>query len=186
MKKLLFLTNLFRTINNLNVWRFRTFYMALAIAACSILTVQAQKLKVDAEIVDRQTSDTNYSYEVPGRLYVQSNSRADCYGSSNSVNCSGSSTTTGTATSSRTISYDVRGATFVLRLPDNRLVVVNCESKYQLKFDYINQRSCRIPIVDNIRVEFDGDKAKLFWPVSIDGKKFQSETYKIIGILQNQ
>jgi hypothetical protein len=170
MKKLLFLTNLFRTINNLNVWRFRTFYIALAIAACSILTVQAQKLKVDVEIVDRQTSETNFSYQVPGRLFVQSNS----------------STTTGTATSPRTISYDVRGATFVLRLPDNRLVVVNCESKYKLKFDYINQRSCHIPMVDKIRAEFDGDKAKLIWPISIDGKKFQTETYKILGILENQ
>ena len=31
--------------------------------------------------------------------------------------------------------------------------------------------------------EFDGDNAKLEWPVSIDGKKKQNETYKIIGIL---
>jgi hypothetical protein len=29
----------------------------------------------------------------------------------------------------------------------------------------------------------DGDNAKLEWPVSIDGKKKQGETYKIIGIL---
>jgi len=28
-----------------------------------------------------------------------------------------------------------------------------------------------------------GDKAKLKWPVSIDGKKMQSETYKIIAVL---
>jgi hypothetical protein len=39
------------------------------------------------------------------------------------------------------------------------------------------------PITDIIEAEFDGDKAKLEWPVSTDGKKKQNETYKIIGIL---
>ena len=28
-----------------------------------------------------------------------------------------------------------------------------------------------------------GDKAKLNWPVSIDGKKMESETYKILAVL---
>ena len=40
-----------------------------------------------------------------------------------------------------------------------------------------------MPIVDEIEVEFNGDKAKLLWPVSIDGKKMASETYKILGVL---
>ncbi len=40
-----------------------------------------------------------------------------------------------------------------------------------------------MPIVDNIEAEFNKDNAKLFWPVSLDGKKIESETYKIIGIL---
>lgn len=46
------------------------------------------------------------------------------------------------------------------------------------------RRSCRMPIVDEIEVEFNKDSAKLIWPVSIDGKKTESETYKIIGILK--
>jgi hypothetical protein len=33
------------------------------------------------------------------------------------------------------------------------------------------------------QAEFDGDKAKLKWPVSIDGRKMQSETYKILAVL---
>ncbi len=33
------------------------------------------------------------------------------------------------------------------------------------------------------QAEFDGDKAKLIWPVSLDGKKTDSETYKVLGIL---
>lgn len=52
-----------------------------------------------------------------------------------------------------------------------------------MRGDYINRRSCRMPVVEEIEVEFSKDSAKLFWPVSLDGKKLESETYKIIGIL---
>jgi hypothetical protein len=31
--------------------------------------------------------------------------------------------------------------------------------------------------------EFNGDKAKLKWSVSIDGRKLQSETYKVLAVL---
>lgn len=40
------------------------------------------------------------------------------------------------------------------------------------------------PMVDDIKAEFKDDNAKLFWPVSIDGKKLESETYKIIGVVE--
>lgn len=43
-------------------------------------------------------------------------------------------------------------------------------------------RSCRVPIVDDFEADFNGDKAKLMWPVSLDGKKTASETYKIIAV----
>jgi hypothetical protein len=82
--------------------------------------------------------------------------------------------------------FKVRGATFTLQLSDGRLVVVNCESKFAERFAGRagNRRSCRTPVVDSIHVEFNGDNAKLIWPVSLDGKKKQSETYKILGILE--
>ncbi len=80
--------------------------------------------------------------------------------------------------------FSVRGATFTLELPDGRLVVVNCESKFaeHMAGRVGNRRSCRTPLVENIQVDFNGKKAKLIWPVSIDGKKEQSETYEILGI----
>jgi hypothetical protein len=37
--------------------------------------------------------------------------------------------------------------------------------------------------VDSIEADFKGDNAKLVWSVSIDGKKMQTETYKILGVL---
>jgi hypothetical protein len=40
-----------------------------------------------------------------------------------------------------------------------------------------------MPMVDNIEAAFKGHNAKLIWPVSLDGKKMESETYKIFGIL---
>jgi hypothetical protein len=119
-------------------------------------------------------------------LFSQSNASANCFAAGNSANCSGSSTTTGSFTPPRPISYDVRGATFTLQLPDGRLVIVNCESKYKPRGDFINRRSCRTPLVDDIEAEFDGDNAKLSWNVSIDGKKNESETYKILAVLNKR
>jgi hypothetical protein len=40
-----------------------------------------------------------------------------------------------------------------------------------------------VPLVDAIQADFHGDKAKLEWNVSLDGKKKESETYKIVAIL---
>ena len=83
------------------------------------------------------------------------------------------------------MSYQVRGATFSLQLLDGRVAVVNCDSKFaeRMAGPAGNQRSCRQPLVDNIRAEFHGDKAKLEWVVSLDGTKMQSETYKVLAIL---
>jgi hypothetical protein len=83
----------------------------------------------------------------------------------------------------REVSYSVTGATLSLLLPDGRVAVVNCISKYRPRGDYINRRSCRMPMVDTFEVEFKGKDAKLRWPVSLDGKKFESETYRIVAVL---
>ncbi len=42
-----------------------------------------------------------------------------------------------------------------------------------------------MPLVDEIEADFHGDKAKLEWAVSLDGKKKQSATYKVLAILDN-
>jgi len=83
------------------------------------------------------------------------------------------------------VPFHVRGATFTLLLPDGRAAVVNCESKFKERMagPRGNRRSCRMPLVDEIQAGFHGDNAKLEWVVSLDGKKTQSETYKILAIL---
>jgi hypothetical protein len=78
---------------------------------------------------------------------------------------------------------NLQGATFTLELPNGDRAVVNCTSKFQERFAGPgNVRSCRVPLVDNFEADFNGDKAKLMWPTSLDGKKTESETYKIIAV----
>jgi hypothetical protein len=141
-------------------------------------TASAQKL--DVKIVDRQGSEKTYTYLVPANFSAQSNSSLNCY---TDTTCNQTTTTTGTITPAQRISYEVRGATFTLLLPDGRGAVVNCEGKYQPFTPPNNTRSCRVPMVDDIQAEFHGDKAKLVWVVSLDGKKTQSETFKVLAIL---
>jgi hypothetical protein len=63
------------------------------------------------------------------------------------------------------------------------MAVVNCVSKYSPKGDYINRRSCRQPVLDDIEADFKGKHAKLYWTVSLDGKKKESETYDVLAVL---
>src|SRR6266478_9702098 len=146
--------------------------MKLAIIAL-ILACPAPALaqNLTVKIIDRQDHDTDYTYVVPAHWFSNSSTNVSCGGSDANVNCNGSTNTTGTVTPPHQVSYHVRGATFTLQLPDGRGVIVNCESKYAPKGDYINRRDCRMPLVENIQAEFHGDKAKLTWVVSIDGKK---------------
>lgn len=66
--------------------------------------------------------------------------------------------------------------------------MVNCESKFKERMagPAGNHRSCRQPLVNEIEADFHGDKAKLEWVVSLDGKRKDSETYKIIAVLSGQ
>jgi hypothetical protein len=150
-----------------------------------IYAVSASAQKLSVKIINRQDNETDYTYVVPGYFTAQSDSNINCNAGGNTVNCNGSTTTAGSSMPAQQVSYHVRGATFTLHLPDGRAAVVNCESKFKERMagPRGNRRSCRIPLVDNIEAEFHGDKAKLVWIVSLDGKKTQSETYKILAVL---
>ncbi len=160
----------------------KTAGLVLIILVCGT-SASAQKLAV--KIIDRQDNDTDYTYVVPAHWFSNSNTNVNCNGSDASVNCNGSTNSAGTITPAHQVPYHVRGATFTLQLPDGRAAVVNCESKFKERFAGRagNHRSCRMPLVENIDAEFHGDNAKLIWPVSLDGKKMQSETYKVLAIL---
>jgi hypothetical protein len=151
--------------------------LVAVVIVCFAPVSRAQKKKMPVQIVNRQSSATEYTYKVPG--YATSNCNAYVYGNTASGNCIAS------AAPASSGSYSVHGATLSLLLPDGRIVVVNCDAKPNWT-DWSHPtayRGCREPMTNTIDAEFDGDNAKLEWPVSIDGKKKQNETYKIIGIL---
>jgi hypothetical protein len=160
-----------------------TIFVSLAITMLSVPVTGSAAEGVWVKIVNRQDSSASYTYHIPGHSTSSGNNSATCIGDSTQVNCSGNSRVTTTTMAPRSGSYEVQGATFSLLLPDGRIAVVNCNSKYSPKGDYVNKRSCRMPIVDQVYVEFNGSKAKLRWSVSLDGKKFDSETYKVLGVL---
>jgi hypothetical protein len=159
--------------------------LAAVVLILAITPAYAQKLIV--KIINRQDNETEYTYMVPGHSSLNANTNVSCVGGANSASCSGSTRTTGSSTPAQQVSYHVRGATFSLQLADGRVAVVNCESKFAEHFagPRGNRRSCRVPLVDEVQAEFDGDKAKLKWSVSIDGKKMDAETYKILGVVTN-
>ncbi|MGC2161971.1 MAG: hypothetical protein WA634_08695 [Silvibacterium sp.] len=160
-------------------------YACLVVLLLPIFISVAFGQKMDVKIIQRQSGETDYNYVVPGHFSSTSNGSANCSAYGDTANCSGQSTTNGYSTPSREVSYSVTGATLSLLLPDGRVAVVNCESKFKERMagPAGNHRSCRTPLVDNIEVDFKGKNAKLSWPVSLDGKKFESETYKILAVL---
>lgn len=131
--------------------------------------------KMNAIIIDHQNHDEGYWYAVPGYSTQLSNATGISAGIRNNAsnNRSGALDTTG--------AYQVSGATLTLKLPDNRLVVANCSPKIKL-IPIPGSRSCLVPPINKIKVEFVGDKAKVEWPVSVDGSKAQKETYTILAV----
>ncbi|MGB9147545.1 MAG: hypothetical protein WCC14_17085 [Acidobacteriaceae bacterium] len=128
--------------------------MLAAVGLALVCAASAAAQKLDVKIVDRQDKQDQYDYAA-----VYDNVAVGK-------------------------SFTVQGATLTLELPDGRLAVVNCESKFAEHFAVRvgNRRSCRVPLVDEVRADFHGDNAKLMWNVSIDGSKSRSETYKILAV----
>lgn len=139
--------------------------------------------RVSVQVLEKRDQETGYHGHVPGSYSGSSSGNTNCNAYGNTVNCQSSGSESGYYTAPHINAYNVSGATLSLRLPDGRIAIVNCASKYSLKMDYVNRRSCRVPLVDQVGAEFKGKSAKLFWSVSIDGKKEDSETYKILAVL---
>jgi hypothetical protein len=170
----------------------------VALISLSATSASAQTLEV--RVIDRQEHLSSYNYVVPGYSTSNSSGSANCNGTATTTvygntantnseaNCSGTSTTNTVSMPARAGSFNVRGATISLLLPDGRIAVVNCDIKFAEHFAGAagNHRNCREPLVDAIQAEFHGDNAKLVWVVSLDGKKTQSETYKVLAILDKR
>ncbi|MGA2220051.1 MAG: hypothetical protein ABSG51_18340 [Terracidiphilus sp.] len=122
---------------------------AVALFVSSPALVSAQKM--DVKVTNSQVFQNNLSGVIPGTC-----SRWGC-------------------TWPVPVSYAVEGASLWLLMPDGRTAVVSCNWKYQLKFDGVNSRSCRIPDVDHLQANFRGNDVKLRW-------QGQYETYTLVEI----
>jgi hypothetical protein len=150
--------------------------LTAAIALTLTPAAFAQTLLV--HIVERQDTKTELKAEIPEPAETTSSKSST---GEKKTDSDKSAAKADKAPQTRT--YTVTGATLTLQLPDRRLVRVTCESKYSLRFDYINRRSCRTPPADEVTAEFNGNEAKLIWSVSLDNRKTQSETYTILNIV---
>lgn len=159
---------------------FTRFILTTAIALTMSPAAFGQTLLV--RIVQRQDTKTELTAAIPDQADATS-SKSSTGEKSAGPDKHNDNSTAAAGKGAQTRSVTVTGATLTLQLPDRRLVRVTCESKYALRFDYINRRSCRTPPADDVTAEFKGDEAKLIWSVSLDNRKTQSETYTILNIV---
>ena len=159
------------------------FGMAILFIATGVQSVCAQKL--DATVLYRQTSDSNYFAVIPGYTSTPDEGGIDCSLEPLSEACATPSRANGAIASLGQVSYNLVGTTLSLMLPDGRVALVNCVNKYSSKGNYISRRICVMPLVEHVETELSGKNAKLKWPVGSDGK-IEAETYRVIAILNNQ
>jgi hypothetical protein len=131
------------------------------------------KDKTTVRILSGTDTTSTYVLTTPG------SQSANCVAGSNSAIC------VGTTIPALTQNLNVKGHILYLQLPDKRVAVVSCDAKANwTDWHQGAYRDCRRPIADTVGAEISGDKVKLVWSVSLDGKKTQTETYKILGILE--
>jgi hypothetical protein len=163
--------------------RWMGFAMAFLLAATGVQSVCAQKL--DATILYRQASDSNYFAVIPGYTSTPDEGGIDCSLEPLSDACSTPDRTNGAIALQGRVSYNLVGTTLSLLLPDGKIALVNCVNKYSPKGNYISRRICQMPLVEHVAAELSGKNAKLKWPVGSEGKT-EAETYRIVAILDRQ
>src|SRR5438128_2236634 len=92
---------------------------ALALAVLGVSAGAAQRLTVT--VIDRQDHGGSYTYVVPGFSTSTGTATGNCTGAGASVNCTGVAASTTSTTPGFVGSYQVRGATLSLQLPDGRI-----------------------------------------------------------------
>ena len=159
-------------------------WLAFGLAALSLAfsVGSASAQKIAASVLYRQDSDNRYIAIIPGYTAPEdADITGACMLDPDPANCprADGSMSNGNPT------YMLVGTTLSLLLPDGRVALVNCQNRYSSKGTYINRRSCGMPMVQRVQAEFVGPNAKLEWPVA-DGKKTESETYKVIALLDKR
>jgi len=157
--------------------------MAFAFLASCAPYSPAQKL--EATVLYRQDSDVNYFAVIPGYTSPEAENSPTCALDPNPAECSPTSRNNELLSAQGEVTYNVTGTTLSLLLPDGRVALLNCINKYSARGTFVNRRSCGMPMSEHVQAEINGKTAKLKWTVGTDGKN-QSETYKVIALLDKQ
>src|SRR5689334_7175782 len=104
---------------------------------CTATMQGADRVKVT--ILEQKDNQSQYDGVIPGHTNATSNTNVNCAEYGSNVNCNGTTNTHATSTPARRVSYGVSGASLSLLLPDGRIALVNCDSKYAMKGDYVNR-----------------------------------------------
>jgi hypothetical protein len=163
----------------------RTFpWLAFGLAALSLAFSAPSALaqKVQANVLYRQDSDNSYIAVVPGYSGPDADITGACMLDPDPANCPAVKASSDTGNPN----YMLVGTTLSLLLPDGRVALVNCQNRYSAKGNSINRRSCGMPMVQQVEADITGQIAKLTWPVGTDGKKTESETYKVVAMLDKR
>jgi hypothetical protein len=158
--------------------------LAVGLAALSIgySVPSASAQKVEASVLYRQDSDNRYIAVVPGYSGPDADITGACMLDPDPANCPPVNATSENGSPN----YLLVGTTLSLLLPDGRVALVNCQNRYSSKGNSINRRSCGMPMVPRVEAEITGPIAKLTWAIGTDGKKTESETYKVVAMLDKR
>jgi hypothetical protein len=151
--------------------------------ACQMNAAYAQKLEVS--VLNRQDSDLNYFAVIPGHSSEAAVTSQSCALDFNPADCLPANGGNALLSSQGEVTYNVVGTTLSLLLPDGRVALVNCVNRYSPKGNYINRKSCGMPLVERVHAEFSGKTAKLKWAIGGEGK-VESETYKLVALLEKR
>lgn len=148
---------------------------ALISSVFSIESARAQKL--EASVLYRQDSDVAYHAVIPGYSGPNADVTGACTLDPDPANCPSASKSDGEP------NYTLIGTTLSLGLPDGRIALVNCLDRHSERGNYIGRHTCGMPLSQHVGVEFNGNNAKLTWQAGPDGKKTESENYKVVAML---
>jgi len=151
--------------------------VALAVIPSTFSIQSARAQKIEASVLYRQASDVAYHAVIPGYSGPNADITGACTLDPDPANCPSPSSSSGEPT------YTLIGTTLSLGLPDGRIALVNCIDRHSAKGNYINRQSCGMPLGERVDVEFTGHSAKLTWLVGPEGKKAESQTYKVVAML---
>jgi hypothetical protein len=154
----------------------------LVVASLAFSVPSAFAQKIEASVLYRQDSDNRYIAVVPGYSGPDADITGACMLDPDPANCP----PVYSASARGEVSYMLVGTTLSLLLPDGRVALVNCVNRYSAKGNYVNRRSCGMPMAEHVEAEFIGQSAKLKWQVGTDGKKTESETYKVVAMLEKR